>query len=436
MNNFQVFKSASPGYNVVAGGMFYSHPIYEDTSPTQSQLPKTRLIRVPISYMPLEQGQKRILSPENALFTQDKRIRHQSRALSSSDSVALPSGPEMFTMADIMTELRQLRVNAVTKDDLAVFVTKEDLKAVEDKQVAQAEEILQLRALTNTQESRLKQVEETPSKQVIEHTSRVSKPETTEASVNNYGARLGASAETPRWLNVIIHGLHKEVDEDLVPTVISIGNCLGLTVYKEDIRDVYRLPNRDARSTRPPPVLVSFDRPYLRNNFLRRKYDLVKVDKYSEVYLNADEPAEIRKRKGLFRRIATAARSAGETVTMGQDWIKIGNTTYLPDQIDQIPSVFLPRDFPLTTIMQDVDMDTQGASAPRSELAAPPTLPKIPEKIRLTKAGIIFSDQRRTCLTILGLSLYTKVPLIPQLNRDFTIWGQPIILSSRWQSVF
>ena len=30
-------------------------------------------------------------------------------------------------------------------------------------------------------------------------------------------------------------------------------------------------------------------------------------------------------RPGLYRRIATVARSAGETVAMGQNWIKIGN---------------------------------------------------------------------------------------------------------------
>ena len=66
------------------------------------------------------------------------------------------------------------------------------------------------------------------------------------------------NGETPRWLSVIIHGLRKEPDEDLVSTVISIGDSLAVTVYKEDVRDVYHLPNLDDRSTRPSPVLVSF----------------------------------------------------------------------------------------------------------------------------------------------------------------------------------
>ena len=202
-------------------------------------------------------------------------------------------------------------------------MTKDDLKKLEDNQSAQAAEIDQLRKLTITQDARLKQVEEGLSKQQIERPSRVARPEMDDVNVNKYGGQAGSSQESPRWLNVILHGIRKESDLDLVSFVISIGDALGMTVYKEDIRDVYRLSNRDPKSDRLPPVLVSFNRPYLRNNFLRRKFDLTKFAKFSDIYINADEPLETHRRKGLYRRIATAARSAGETVSMGQDWIKM-----------------------------------------------------------------------------------------------------------------
>ena len=175
----------------------------------------------------------------------------------------------------------------------------------------------QLRKLIYTQDARLKQVEDSISKQAIKHANR--RPETADMNVNKYGGQSSSSQESPRWLNVILHGIRKEADQDLISTVISIGDALGMVVYKEDVRDVYRLSNRDPKSARLPPVLVSFNRPYLRNNFLRRKYDLTKFPRFSDVYINADEPAEIRRRKGLYRCIATAARSAGETMSMGQD---------------------------------------------------------------------------------------------------------------------
>ena len=385
-SEFIYFESDGP-LSVSAGDMFYSQPAYDDISPTQ--MTETRLVRVPIAYMPLDHGQKRILSPEIAQNTPDKRIRHQSIGLSSSELVTGPSGPEVFTMADIMAELRKLRVEAITKQDLTAFVTRDELKAFEVKQIAQSEEISQLRVQNETQEARLKQVEEAQSKQTVERAARERRPEATERDVNK---QVGFSEESPRWLNVIMHGIRKEENQDLFSTVISIGDSLGMTVYKEDIRDVYRLPNRNPNSARPPHVLVTFDRPYLRNNFLRRKYDLSKVEKYSDVYLNADEPMELRRLKGLYRRIATAARSAGETVVMGQDWIKIGNTTYLPTEIDQIPTVFMPLDFPVTAVTQAAKMDTQeGSTAGRQMTSAGSTSPSIPEKIRLTTAGLIFS---------------------------------------------
>ena len=108
------------------------------------------------------------------------------------------------------------------------------------------------------QETWMKQIKENLSRRVIKQATCETKPETAGPNVNKYGARPVLNGETPRWLNVIIHGLRKEPDEDLVSTVISIGDSLAVTVYKEDVRDVYRLPKLDDRSTRPSPILVSF----------------------------------------------------------------------------------------------------------------------------------------------------------------------------------
>ena len=111
--------------------MFYSQPVYERHSPVQPQLTEIRLVQIPVSYIPMQQGQKRILSPE------------------------------VFTLADLMTDILFLRVNAATKKDLQVFAEVNDL---EDGLTAQAEEISQIRSTTQTQEARLKQVEKSLSR--------------------------------------------------------------------------------------------------------------------------------------------------------------------------------------------------------------------------------------------------------------------------------
>ena len=140
----------------------------------------------------------------------------------------------------------------------------------------------------------------------------------------------------------MIHGIRKEVDADLNAYIIAMGDALGLVVYREDIQAITRLATRSTDPTRPPPVLVSFTRPFLRDNFLREKYRLVDKPKYSEVYINADEPTDVRRRKGLYRRIASNARADGETVEMRQDWICIGDIMYYPTDLDKIPSKYMP----------------------------------------------------------------------------------------------
>ena len=52
----------------------------------------------------MEQGQKRILSPESVENAQEKRTRHISFDLSSSQPSASAGGSEVFTLADLMTD--------------------------------------------------------------------------------------------------------------------------------------------------------------------------------------------------------------------------------------------------------------------------------------------------------------------------------------------
>ena len=290
-----------------------------------------------------------------------------------------------------MAELRELRATSVTNKDLAFFATKSELTDIDSKVTAQAEEISQLRLAVNTQEDRLKQVEETISKHTIELATRSNRlPEAESDNVNKYGDQPRATDASTRRMNIVLHGAKKGADNDLIAYVIALGDSIGVFVYKEEIR----LATRTSSSARPPPVLVSFVHPFLRDSFLRNKFNLPKTEKYSDIYINADEPTDVRRRNGLYRRVAAAAREDGKLVIMRQDWIGIGDDIFGPTDLGKIPLKYMPRDFlaasnerPSNVEMQDCRVPILGPNQSK------PSSPKIPEEIRLTKAGIIFSGE-------------------------------------------
>ena len=243
----------------------------------------------------------------------------------------------------------------------------------------------------DTQEERIKQVEESVSKHSIELATRA--PEVESAKVNKYGDQPRLSDASIRRMNSILHGLPKEADNDLIATVIAIGESIGIVLYKEEVCDAVRLISRVPTSAKPPPVLVTFERPFLRDNFLRRKIDLPKTEKFADLYINADEPTDVRRRKGLFRRIANAAREDGKLVIMRNDWISIGDDVFGPNDIGKIPMEYMPKDYQASSLPVPPSVNTQVDKNPSSTNQGKPTSPTVPEKICLTKAGLIFSGE-------------------------------------------
>ena len=58
------------------------------------------------------------------------------------------------------------------------------------------------------------------------------------------------------------------------------------------------------------------------------------------MYINPDEPIEIRRNKATFRKLAYNARQDGKTVR--NDWIQIDDTTYYIPDLDKIPDAYKP----------------------------------------------------------------------------------------------
>ena len=151
-------------------------------------------------------------------------------------------------------------------------------------------------------------------------------------------------------------------------------------------------------------------------------------EKYAAIFINADEPADVRRMKGYFRRVAYKAKSLGKDVTFRYDWIQIDGTTYKSTELEKIPSEYCPENFRQKATETGVD----GALAPPSgdettkDAMAEPQIddkyndPKI--SLKLTKSGLTFSGPAAFCSNM--------------HHCDFILMTNRTILQSREYSTF
>ena len=264
--------------------------------------------------------------------------------------------------------------------------------------MAQSTEILQLREELEHHAKRLKEVESK-----LENRTQ---PEMQRFKVNNNGARQPALADT-RKFNVVIEGVPNDQNDHLPEYIIELCDVLDMTIYNQDIVDVVRLPRRDPHATRPPPILVSFAKQHVREGLLRKKYRLASKDRFNMVFINPDETEEVRKRKGFYRRVATLAKNDSKEVTYRHNWISIDDTIYRAEEINKIPTKYCPKDFildnvspssyigtgarPKTYIRPDESQNNPQQQGAASSVQDNSIRPPPKEKIRLTKAGLLFS---------------------------------------------
>ena len=124
--------------------------------------------------------------------------------------------------------------------------------------------------------------------------------------------------------------------------ILDMCQVMGCVVFSSDIVDVARLGTYEVSSDKPPPVRVTFDYTYQRNNMLRNKSNLAGRENFENIYINPDDPIEMRRMRGIFRKVAYKARADGKEVVMRAEWIKIDQVTYLASELDRIPAAYMP----------------------------------------------------------------------------------------------
>ena len=111
------------------------------------------------------------------------------------------------------------------------------------------------------------------------------------------------------------------------------------------------------------PVLITFAEYHVRSAILRKKFKLASIEKYASVFINMDEPIEVRRAKAIFRRIGYQARQDGRSVLLKDDWIRIDDDEYRITDLEKIPEKY----------RNNLEMNTSNV------------------KIKMTQAGLTFS---------------------------------------------
>ena len=320
------------------------------------------------------QGQKRLISPESQHLSQyqvDKRLRHNSLeyVLDLHPQQTQTTLIRKITLEDIMNGIDSLAANTVKREDLKDLATKTDLINLESNVKAQSLELHQLRTAFNRQQGEINALKGTVDSNCAAILSANERSAVREENLGHRmfmynGGRGTQSAPQPnsKRFNLVIEGIPDLPIDEIYSFVIALAGDLKITLYKRDISNISRIqrrPTPDVEHPKPGPVVVNFVHAHLRDRILRKKIDLKDMAKYQEIYVNPDEPLEVRRQKARFRRIAYLARQDGLSVSYRADSIRIGDKEYKIPEMSSIPEKYIPKDDPLSTTTRQPDaMDT------------------------------------------------------------------------------
>ena len=372
-------------------------------------------------YVP-EGSQKRDLSPGSTPSPsiptqQDKRHRH--------DSIEFDWGPAQAPDGDMEAEPTLLDIMAQLKltakvSDLVDVAKKDDIVKLQDTLNSHAIDILQLKEDVLSQSKRIQQLEESLGRQTA--AAYRTQPDVFDSRRIQHGAALSKGPQQDnRRKNLVFEGIPNMSDRETISYIVQLCSVLNIVAYDSDFEAVVRMRRRDD-SIRPPPALVTFDQLHIRSAILRKKASLIDSEKYSSIFINLDEPVEIRRAKAVFRRIGYKAKQDGRNVQIRDDWIMIDDEQYKLADIDRIPDKYrvdVSNPSKAPTLAMDSDptkrlSEPQGGARPKV-LQEPVTSTRSTsfrrEKIKLTKAGLTFSGPTAFLSHLFRCSfVYGKVP--------------------------
>ena len=318
-----------------------------------------------------DQGLKRILSPETTNANsqnEDKRRRKDSLEIVEFDlaDTMEPVQPDQpLTLLDIKksidTILSRLELTALS-DDIKNLVSKDDLKELDDRIVAQGQELNQIKEKMKVLKGDFNLLQSNVDGRLAENLARGERslgrdpsrdPGTTTfnmaASARNY-----QRVSPLQWRNLVFEGLVGDSEPEIA-AVIEIPARIRVTVYASEIERVFRINRRDENDKRPGPLIVTLTRVMLRDSILKKKGELSAINGYEGICINVDETLEIRKAKSFLRKAAYHAKKQGEVVIFKHNQVTLNATVYTTENFEQIPAKYLIPYGQQKQVMNDVN---------------------------------------------------------------------------------
>ena len=349
--------------------------------------------------MSKDQGTKRLLSPEtvnSVANKEDKRRRNDSLEIDESDpsqvEIMDPKQPSMWDLQKSMDDvLRRLTLTALS-EDLNKLVSKDDLKELDDRVLAQSQEIDQLRDEMKGMQTKFDRLQSNVDSHIAANLSGATRslgrdPGRTITSMAAPGSNRSRSTG-PQRRNLVIEGIRGETDMEIIANVIEMCEAIDIKVYASEIEQVTRMGRRDEANKKPGPVILTLSRIILRDSVLQKKCGLMRVEKFKEVFVNADEPLEIRKAKSFLRKACYNAKRLGEVVLFKHNMVTINGVQYGIEDVDKIPEKFMKSESCANRDNNEAPMEAAGGEpAPTTKEG----LIRKGEKMRITKKGLCFS---------------------------------------------
>ena len=160
-------------------------------------------------------------------------------------------------------------------------------------------------------------------------------------NTNDVPQAFPSQPQSPR-LNIIIEGLEEKEGEDLLLKALTLFEQLGVKLLPTDILTTSRLRRRIPLGKRPNPVKVTFVSLSAKERVMSVKYNLNARPETQKIWINHDEPTELRRAKGRARTIASYSRKKGSDVQVTQRGIILDSVFYGYDNLDRIPSIYIP----------------------------------------------------------------------------------------------